>query len=292
MTCTERVHAFGPDDALIGIVTLPPARLLAASADRPFVLLLNGGLIHRVGPFGLGVQLARALAARGLRVLRFDQAGLGDSPARPGTAPIETQVVADGRAAMDSLAARYGARTFVIGGLCSGALNAHRICVADDRVVAMWMLDGYAYKTRRYYRALLQRRLREPASWPQLGRRAYAITRARLDALRHRAPLAPVEPPPPADGRQAIFYQEWPPIPDARRELELLLTRGVRALFVYTAGWSNFVDPRQFDEMFPRLARRHQVRVTYYPKADHSYLALEDRAAMVRDVGEFVAALP
>ncbi len=293
MTATERIHAFGADEGLLGIVTMPAERLLASSATRPFVVLLNAGLVHRVGPFGMGVQLARNLAARGYRVLRFDQTGLGDSAARPSGAPIEDQVVADGRAAMDSLAARYGARTFVVGGLCSGALNAHRICAADPRVVGMWMLDGYAYPTRRYYRHLFLRRIRNPASWRLLSRRIYAHARARVGALRGATP--PADHAPAAvheDGRHAIFYQDWPPIVDARRELEQMLGRGVRILFVYTGGWSSFVDPRQFDEIFPRLARRSQIRVTYYPRADHSYLALDDRATMVGEVGAFLDALP
>jgi hypothetical protein len=78
----------------------------------------------------------------------------------------------------------------------------------------------------------------------------------------------------------------------ARSEIEQMLARGVRLLFVYTGGWSTFVDARQFDEMFPRLPRREQIEVTYYPRADHSYLALDDRDAMLRDVAAFVEAFP
>jgi hypothetical protein len=280
---TERVHAFGADDALLGIVTLPPLPLLEASSQRPFVVLLNAGLVHRVGPFGMGVQLARSLAALGFRVLRFDQSGLGDSHQRPGRAPIDEQVVADGRAAMDFLATRYHADTFVVGGLCSGALNAHRICLADERVVGIWMLDGYAYPTRRYYSELVLRSLRDRSSWPDLGRSLVAKVRARL-----RPPVTAEPAPRAEDDRSAIFYQDWPPITEARSEIERMLRRGVRFLFVYTGGWSNFVHRRQFDQMFPRLALRNQIRVAYYPLADHTYLALEDRSAMLRDVGNFV----
>lgn len=282
---TERVHAFGSDEALIGIITLPAERQLAAAEQRPFVVLLNAGLVHRVGPFGLSIELARSLAARGFRVLRFDQSGLGDSPPCPIRAPIEQQVVADGRAALDFLAARYGARRFAIGGLCSGALNAHRICVADDRVVAMWMLDGYAYPTAVFRRHRLVRRLRNPDSWRRLARRIY-------DRLRGAPQPEAAADIPADDDRRSIFYQDWPAIGEARAEIERMLRRDVQLLFVYTAGWSSFVDARQFDEMFPRLPRRHQIKVAYYPRADHTYLALEDRAAVVREVGDFLGALP
>lgn len=293
MSVIERVHGFGADHELTGIVTLPAEPQLAASAGRPFVILLNAGIMHRVGPYGMTVQLARSLAARGFRVLRFDQSGLGDSPPRPGNAPIEEQVIADGRLAMDSIAERYGARSFVVGGLCSGALNAHRICVADRRVVGLWLLDGYAYPTRRYHQHVLVRRLRSPRAWGALGRRVYDLARARLPARRGSA-AEPAVPPPTdqSDGRAAIFYQDWPAIADARRDIEQMLGRGVRMHFVYTGGWSSFVDERQFDDMFPRLARRDQIRVTYYPWADHSFLALQDRSAMLHDVIEFVNTLP
>ena len=285
----ERVHSFGVDDGLVGVVTLPPGALLGAAERRPFVVLLNAGLVHRVGPFGLGVALARDLAARGFRVLRFDQSGLGDSPARPVQVPIEHQAVVDGRAAMDFLAARYGAERFAIGGLCSGALNAHRICIADPRVVGMWMLDGYAYPTRLYRRHLLVRRIRNPESWRRLGQRIYAEATRRLGRGTARSDRGPELAS--GDDRRAIYYQDWPEIDDARAEIEQMLARGVRLLFVYTAGWSNFVDARQFDEMFPRLARRHQIEVAYHPRADHTYLALEDRELVVRDVGNFLSKL-
>lgn len=296
MTISERVHEFGAidgHDGLIGIVTLPSEDALATSVARPFVVLLNAGLVHRVGPFGMGVELARSLAQRGFRVLRFDQSGLGDSAPRPSSVPIEQQVVADGRAAMELLSSRYGATHFVIGGLCSGALNAHRICLADDRVVAMWMLDGYAYPGKLYRRQVLMRRLRNPGSWKQLARASYTFVRDRAKAIAgHGQGPKTDQAAAASDDRKSIFYQDWPAIPDARREIEQMVDRGVRLLFVYTGGWSSFVDPLQFDEMFPALRHREQISVLYYPHADHSYLALEDRAAMLRHVGDFVNDLP
>lgn len=287
---TERVHKFGPDDSLLGIVTLPPRPLLEASAERPFILLLNSGIVHRVGPFGMAVRLARDLAARGYRVLRFDQTGLGDSlPSRGAPISLAKQIVMDGRAAMDFLTTRYEAPGFVVGGLCTGALNAHRICLADERVVGMWMLDGYAYPTRWYYhREVIARRIRAQVSKPiSLSEVRRLATRAKEKLVELRAP-PPSKAPAGEEDRRTIFYQDWPAIADARSEIEQMLARGVRALFVYTAGWSSFVDARQFDEMFPRLERRDQISVVYYPRADHTYLALEDRDAMFRDVGTFL----
>ena len=76
----ERVHRFG--DGLVGVATLGRPRPRFATA----LILLNAGLVHRMGPFRLYVQMARRLAAEGYAVLRFDQSGLGDSPRRASTA--------------------------------------------------------------------------------------------------------------------------------------------------------------------------------------------------------------
>jgi hypothetical protein len=201
--------------------------------------------------------------------------------------PIEQTVVADGRTAMEFLANRYGAARFVVGGMCSGALNAQHICLADERVVAMWMLDGYAYPTALYHRDVLMRRTRKLVSWEPWKRAADAYF-----GLPSTASQSTTSGNSGTDDRKSIFYQDWPPLPIARREIEQLVDRGVRLLFVYTGGWSHFVDHRQFDEMFPSLRRRSQVTIVYYQHADHSYLATEDRASMIRQVCDFVAALP
>lgn len=56
----------------------------AAGASGPTLVFLNTAKEHHVGSSRLWVQLGRRLAAVGLRSLRVDLSGLGDSPARPG----------------------------------------------------------------------------------------------------------------------------------------------------------------------------------------------------------------
>ena len=298
MKISERIHTFGPAGSLVGVVTLPPGDDgdPGAGNARPFVLLLNAGLVHRAGPFRMHVELARRLAELGFRVLRFDQAGLGDSAARGGAATDDERAVLDARDAMDSLRVRYGAERFVAGGLCSGALNAHRVCLADARVIGVWLLDGYAYPTRAYYRRLVKSKLARPETWVATATRALAHAKGKLDTL--RAPRgaeasAPASTPlPEGDARQSLFYLDWPPRSDARADLETMLERGARILFVYSGGWSKFVAEEQFDEMFPRLARRGQVTVRYQRHADHTYVSLDERELMFRNVEEFLRTIP
>jgi pimeloyl-ACP methyl ester carboxylesterase len=270
-------HTFGVDDSLVGVVTQPTA--IDSTVDRPAVILLNAGIVHKVGPFRLTVQIARTLAARGFTVLRFDLSGFGDSRAVGVKRAIEEQVVIDGRAAMDFLESRYGFKRFIIGGLCSGAVYSHYIAAADTRVAGMWMLDGYAYPTRAYRRFKLKRALKRLMSPREL------LTRLldRGTSGRPRAAAAQA-----GDGDESIFYQAWPAIDAARSGVEKMLARGARVLFVYTGGWSTFVEERQFGEMFPSFADHPGVELRYYPHADHTYLSLSDRAVMIADLTSFV----
>src|SRR5690606_13527989 len=70
---TETLHGFG--DALVGTITRPLGRTTRTTA----LVLLNGGMSHRMGPFWLYVRMARRLAAQGYGVVRLDQSGMGDS---------------------------------------------------------------------------------------------------------------------------------------------------------------------------------------------------------------------
>jgi alpha/beta superfamily hydrolase len=74
----EAVH-FGSLGSLIGIVTSAARR---NNEDKPGVVLLNPGIVHRVGPGRIYVKIARALAEQGFTVLRFDFSGIGDSSVR------------------------------------------------------------------------------------------------------------------------------------------------------------------------------------------------------------------
>jgi pimeloyl-ACP methyl ester carboxylesterase len=65
---------------LFGIITEPRT----GDGDAPIVICLNYGTAHHIGPSRLWVELAREWATHGVRVLRLDLSGVGDSPVRPG----------------------------------------------------------------------------------------------------------------------------------------------------------------------------------------------------------------
>jgi alpha-beta hydrolase superfamily lysophospholipase len=112
---------------------LGPARLFGmrsepegtAEAGAATVVLLNVGRMGHAGPARFWVELARALAAAGVRCVRVDLNGLGESPTRPGRTELvefPADAVQDLGDIRQALAAEGSPLAFV--GLCSGADHA------------------------------------------------------------------------------------------------------------------------------------------------------------------------
>ncbi|MEQ9321172.1 MAG: hypothetical protein RIF41_18560, partial [Polyangiaceae bacterium] len=87
----EHALRFGEGGGLLGLVTVPEEQ----RDGSPGVLILNAGLLHRVGPCRMGVDLARRSARLGAPTLRFDSSGLGDSAPTHDDLPYEERAVRD-----------------------------------------------------------------------------------------------------------------------------------------------------------------------------------------------------
>jgi pimeloyl-ACP methyl ester carboxylesterase len=146
----EQAVQFGSGEAsLVGIITSPAAEV---SADRPAVIFLNSGILHRVGPNRLHVRIARELAVAGALSMRIDLSGIGDSPPGSGSATIGERWALETQAAMDHLQATYGARRFILIGNCSGAAVALLTADRDERVVGSVLINLQGPRTYlRYY---------------------------------------------------------------------------------------------------------------------------------------------
>jgi pimeloyl-ACP methyl ester carboxylesterase len=296
---TERAYTFGAGKGLVGVVSQPePSKLRAGT---PGVILLNAGLVHRVGPYRLHVDLARRLADHGFLVLRFDQSALGDSEPRQGRATYEERAVLDVGEAMDFLADKYKLSRFVPMGICSGAMNSHRAAVADARVCGAVLIDGYTYRTaasamRHYVPRLLspaaiegtlRRRLTDlRQAMRGTAPRALGSGESTSEAQATKAPVAADEQPGDAG---AIFEQDWPPQATVAAELRQLADRGAEMLFVYTAA-DGYNHVGQFAEMFPDAAVLARTEVEYFPKADHTFTLLGDRRALIERIERWMRA--
>ena len=56
----EQAHLFGTSESLVGISCEPEQQ--AYLAEQPAVIILNSGILHRMGPNRLYVTLARTIA--------------------------------------------------------------------------------------------------------------------------------------------------------------------------------------------------------------------------------------
>ena len=175
----EDAILFGASKSLVGVVTDPTE----GGSSRLAVILLNSGIIHRVGPNRLYVTLARRLAQAGFVTLRFDLSGIGDSGIRRDNVPFERSSVLETQEAMEylPLAATRGVDGFLLAGICTGAVVAYHAARADQRVLGAVLINGQGYipeseeaihaylatrQRRRYY---LGRALYNLDSWRRLA---------------------------------------------------------------------------------------------------------------------------
>lgn len=258
----ETVCNFGDDHGLFGILTSPAEDVKVPGA--PVVLILNAGIVHRVGPFRIHVDLARSLAEQGFSTLRLDLSGLGDSAPRTGKIESDGRALLDVRDAMDYLESEIGARKFVLTGLCSGAYEAHRIAVEDERIVGAAFLDGIVFPTFGFW-LRNQTRYFKPRFWRN------AIKRRLID----NSDLSDE-----GDGQslaESEFFGGDLCRETTRREIHQMLDRGVQMLFIYTDGFDDIIGKQQFKEMYGLLPNEEQLQVEYYEKAEHTFRLIENR---------------
>lgn len=282
----ERAIQFGTGGALSGILTEPASR--GASAGRPVVLMLNAGVLHRVGTCRLHVKVARALAERGFPSLRFDFSGIGDSLPRKDTLPFQKSSVLEVKDAMDHLGAQKGAQSFVLLGLCSGADAAFFTALEEPRAVGIVQIDAFAYRTPRWYVNHYLPRALDVGSW----RRALAHPKRTLDLLlRPEAKLqdrAVAENEPDADAPQ--YVRVFPPRAWTQEGLRKLAARGVRQYYLYTEGMSaHYNYAGQFLEANRGVAFGDTVEVAYWPDCDHLITARPHQKLAVSSITDFVA---
>ncbi len=276
----ERTFTFG-DGATMVAITTEPSGTTPPDATRPAVLVLNAGIVHRIGPSRNGVELARALAREGFLVMRFDLSGIGDSESRRDDLSMEEHAALDVRQAMDHLRTTRGFERFVLVGLCSGADNAFRVAGRDPAVVGAVLLDGYGYRTPGYFvRYYARRGTRWKAYVPtarRLAGRLLTRTRQRLEDLRGVAREMPTT---------LEVVPQWERIFPSRDDfaagLRALIAREVKLLFIYTAGVDRYYNhDEQLARSVPDVDFRGLVDTAYFADSDHTITELESKARLL-----------
>lgn len=273
----DRAVMIGTRKTLVGIVTQP---IHYEPEDRPVFVILNTGIIHRVGHHRMYVTLARMLARVGFQVLRFDLSGVGDSERREdGLSPLDG-ALADVREAVDWLGTSRRAQKIILVGLCSGADQALVYGISDERVCGLVLLDPSIPPTRKYYLRLFLRRLISMRSWLKFvtGGGAVWKTVRKLLAIpyddaweRHRVNLS--------DSTIRVFLQS---------AYEQLMDRGIDCLAVFTSGLEHQHNyPGQIFDAFPKIKANDCLQLEYFSLCDHLFTSEADRERLFRIVMEW-----
>ena len=281
----EEAILFGASKSLVGVVTEPAEN----GKERPAVILLNSGIIHRVGPNRLYVTLARRLARAGFVVLRYDHSGIGDSAIRRDNLPFEKSAVQETREAMEYLATTRGMSRFLLAGICTGAVVAYHTARADQRVVGAVLINGQGYipeseaevhaylatrQRRRYY---LGRALYSLQSWRKLvtGRVGY-------DELVRSLGLR-------GDGKRRAKHVANPKAGEVAAGLRSLADRRMEMFFLYSEGDLGIEELDVILEgKVAELTARETVQYRVIERSDHMFTALTSQAEFLHRTGDWL----
>jgi pimeloyl-ACP methyl ester carboxylesterase len=163
-----------PDHSLFGILSEPGPRVDLAEWC---ILFLNAGAVRHTGPNRMWVEAARRWAKQGVRSLRLDLGGIGESDGEEiiGTESLyQDRMVDQVEMAMDSLRSRVGVQRFVAIGLCSGAFWAFHAAVRNRDICAAILLNPrlFFWDPEVDRRRLLRRTLNRVTNWRDWSRLA------------------------------------------------------------------------------------------------------------------------
>ncbi len=276
---SEQAVLMGSRNALVGIL----ARAAVEPAGRPAIVILNTGIIHRVGYHRMSVSMSRALATAGYSVLRFDFSGIGDSdPRDDGLPPLESSM-ADIRDALDWLERDHLASRVILIGLCSGADHAVLYGHTDARVVGLVLMDPSIPTTARHYLHYIALRLMEVRSWFRV-----LTGRSRLIRMSMRLALY-------------IVRLEWKSRPKPAANLASRQTieqyyrnsvdRGIAMLAVFTQESTRQTYREQMLDALPNVPFGDRLQLEFFPGSDHTFSIEADRAKLTRLILEWVGGL-
>ena len=282
------------EGSLFGIVARP---VDYEPGNTPTVVLPNAGSVCSVGPNRIYVQAARALAAAGMEVVRFDLRNLGDSvtgDVEAANDPYPEFASADMQRALAHCRTSFGATSFVLAGLCSGSHTSYHFALAhDDQAVqeivlinpltyyytpGMSLDNPLQHRTVRHAKSYV-RSARRPESWRRLltgqvnyRRLAKFAIRVLLRLLRNGA-------------RKVTSLWTHHPLSRMDEDLARLHQRGLRVTYVFSdtdpGYWIARVDS---PNTFRNLANSGESAVIFIKEADHTLSRADHREQLIEQL--------
>jgi pimeloyl-ACP methyl ester carboxylesterase len=272
----ESPHLIGTNPRLAGILSQPDPE--SEAAKKTGIVILSSGLLHRVGPFRLHVDLARSMSKAGFGVLRLDQAGRGDSRRSKGLSLAET-IQQELDTAADFFRKTSGIDKLVLVGLCSGADDALALAANNENITGLILFDGYAKTTVRYYVHYYLRRVLN------LGKVGRAIRR-RIFSMEN--PGKPIGSTDDGVGGQLVEIRNFPEPEAAVGAVKRLMQRGgsflgvftgdVEAYYCYEGQLRDCLGAKEYGQAFKEI---------YLRNAKHTYPIHGHRQLLMRLVTEW-----
>ncbi len=262
----EEIVKFGKDSQMVGVLSCG-----GEAADAPIAIMFNAGVLHRVGPFRLWVDVARELARKKIPSLRFDIRGLGDSLSAESGVDLDERGVECLLETLNYLEEKFGKRQFIVLGLCSGADQAHPAAKLDARIRGAVLIDGYGYRTKSYH---LNHHLMRVTS----ARRWKNVIKRKLGLGQEPGQLPP-----------SLVVRDFPDAGRIQSEIIEFLNEGRRLYYIYTAGVPEYFNNKnQFWEMFPKLKPHPGLSYSFYGESDHTFSLVAERRELLQRLVEFV----
>ncbi len=279
----EKTVRFGKSAPLNGVITEPEK----IENNRPALIILNSGIMHRIGACRMSVKIARHTAEAGVLCLRFDHAGIGDSEARRGTASFEQTAPQEVIDAMDYLEQTKKVKRFVLYGLCSGADMSFEAAKIDERVVGVIQIDAYAYRTFKYYLYYYLPRMMEFSVWFNFILNRLPIILGLKKKKTDSSSLGE------ENMELPSYVRDFPAQAYVAEGLEGLVNRAVHLYFIFTAGQQDCINHQgQLREMFPHINFKYLLKETYLSDSSHIIKEPHNQKYVVEGIKNWVLALP
>ena len=240
------------------------------------IVIVVGGPQYRVGSHRQFVHIARALAAAGYPVFRFDYRGMGDSNGEPRSFEA---VDDDIRSAVDSLIeAEPTLNTIVLLGLCDAASASLMYCGMDQRIGGLILLNPWVRtpegEAKSYLRHYYLQRLMQRSFWRKvfsgefrLGQSIRGLHQHIRDARYPRKLMASER----GNSRHNLSFIE--------RMRSGIASFGNPILFLISEKdltAQEFVEFSRGSKAWARMLKRRSVTTRTFPGADHTLSARAD----------------
>ncbi|WP_165814754.1 alpha/beta hydrolase [Labrenzia sp. 011] len=287
---SETPLRFGENHRLAGTLCEPAGRFSGVT-----VVILSTSYDYQIGWGRMNVQLARRLAEKGVATLRFDGAGIGDSPPVPRRklqVLYDDSQIEDAEEAWEMLCSRGLAEKAMVLGRCSGAYTAFRAALHDARWKGCisinpygfhWRFIGLPHPLKEYWTKFTEPGLMARIRDGRIDLKAAAVNIAvrMLDrAVQYPGKLCPWLPK--VVRRNRKVHQAFRKLADRGTRMTIVYSEGDEAMETFLI---NFGDDAEGLAAFPN------TRLHFIANADHNLTPGPAREKLFRIVEEEALAL-